>query len=287
MLTDRISREIYEFVKLKPRSIQEISQHIKKNWRTTERYVQKLEDETGQLSTRIFREGTRGALKIVFWNSIEEIHSLSFQSELFDDIFNSQRKSDFSPFEIYQHVDQNKKKTYVEDVSNINSEDTITENQDLVSYLKKANKQIVIFSGNLSWINAHQGKREIIDVLRELAKKGIQIKVIARVSLIGVDNVKRLLSINKELGEDMIEVRHRYQPLRGIIIDDKIVKFREEKEMVYYPKNELDKDIEVFYDIYDKDWIAWLLKVFWKMFASAVPANKRIDEIDKIRKMFN
>ena len=62
-----ISKKITDFVKGKPKTIQEISQHIKKNWRTAERYVEKIEKESGTLSTRIFREGTRGALKVVYW----------------------------------------------------------------------------------------------------------------------------------------------------------------------------------------------------------------------------
>jgi len=95
-----ITKVILDFVIIKPRTIQEISEHINKNWRTTERYVEKIEKETGSISTRIFRKGTRGALKIVFWNSVENIHSTSFQSELFEKLMHVTSQKDFSSFDI-------------------------------------------------------------------------------------------------------------------------------------------------------------------------------------------
>lgn len=283
MITDSVSKSICEFVKLRPRAMQEIAQHIKKNWRTAERYVDKIEKETGQLSTRIFREGTRGALKVVYWNSNDDIHSSGFQQDMFDEIMRAKSKREFSPFEVYQHVPSKHKHAHIEDVSSIDPEKEVTETQNLVGFLNEAKSQILVFSGNLSWINAQQGDKKIIDVLRNLAKKGISIKVICRVSLIGFDNVKKLQMINKELGKEVIEIRHRYQPLRGILIDKKMIKMREIKDPEYYPENELDRTIEIFYDIHDKDWTVWLEKVFWKMFASAMPADKRIKEIEQIR----
>jgi len=282
-LTKAEEKSICDFVKIRPRSIQEISEHIKRNWRTADRYVEKISDETGFLSTKIFREGTRGALKVVYWSFSEDIHSTSFQNEMVEDIMKCKHKIDFSPFEIYQHVDDKKKKAYVQDASKVDSENEVSEKQDLVGFLRQATKQIMVFSGNLSWINAKQGKIHMLDVIRELAKRNISIKVIARVSMIGVDNVKKLLAINKELGRDIIEIRHRYQPLRTIIVDGKSAKFKEVKNPTFYLEGEVKKKIEIFYDIYDKDWVEWLQKVFWKMFSLATPAEKRIAEIGKIK----
>ena len=222
-------------------------------------------------------------MKIVYWNSIEEIHSTSFQGEIYDKLMQSMRKSDFSPFDIYQYVPKKKKKVYVEDVSQIDPEIQISEEQDLVGFLRQATKQIIIFSGNLSWINAIQGKTKIIEVLKELSQRNVSIKIVARVSMIGADNTKKLLNINKEPGRDMIEIRHRYQPLRAIIIDNKIVKLREIREPAYYDLGELKKPVEIFYEIYDRDWIEWLQKIFWKMFSTAMPAEKRIKEIEIIQ----
>jgi hypothetical protein len=282
MLEESIIKKICSFVKIKPRSIDEISKHINKNWRTTERYVQKIEKEQGILSTRIFREGTRGALKIVFWNAIEDIHSLSFQDELCEEIMKWKDKVDFSPFDIFQYVEKNKKRIYIEN-KKINPELEISEKRDLVGILRKTEKQLLIFAGNLSFINAKQGNLKMIEVIRELAKKGISIKIIARVSLIGSENIKKLLSINKELGKDMIEIRHRYQPLRAMILDNKLVMMREVKYPEYYLPGELKQKIAILYDLFDKNWIEWLQKVFWKMFSTAMPCQKRLDEIKNIR----
>jgi hypothetical protein len=276
-------KKICDFVKIKPRAIQEVAELIKKNWRTAERYVEKIEQETGCISTRVFREGTRGALKIVYWNAIEDIHSTSFQEELLDAITQGKRKQDFSPFDIYQYVPDKKKKAYVEDISKIDPDIEISEEQDLIGFLRQASRQVLILSGNLSWINSHQGEINILNILRELIKRNISIKVIARVSMIGAENVKKLLAMNKEPGRDMVEVRHRYQPLRAIIVDNKAVKLREIRDPAYYRAGELKKKIEVFYDIYDKDWIEWLQKIFWKMFSNAMPAEKRIKEIELIQ----
>jgi len=285
VLNTEITKKICTFIKVKPRTIQEISELIKKNWRTAERYVEKIEQETGSISTRVFREGTRGALKIVYWNSIEEIRSTSAQAELFDSLIKAKRKVDFSPFDIYQYVSSKKRRAYAEDISKINTEVEISQEQDLVGFLRQASNQVFIFSGNLSFINCKQGEVKIIDILRELAKRNISIKIISRVAIVGVDNVKKLLAINKEVGKDIIEIKHRYQPLRAIIVDDKAVKLREVKDPEYYPTIELSKKIEVFYDIYDKEWVEWLHKVFWKMFSSAMPAEKRIKEIESIRNL--
>jgi len=282
-LTKDEEKKICDFVRIRPRSIQEISEHIKRNWRTADRYVEKISDETGFLSTKIFREGTRGALKVVYWSFSEDIHSTSFQNDMVEDIMKCRHKIDFSPFDIYQHVNDKMKKAYAQDASKANSETEINEREDLAGFLRQATKQVMVFSGNLSWINAKQGKTEMTEVIRELAKRNISIKIIARVSMVGVNNVKKLLAINKELGREIIEIRHRYQPIRGIIVDGKSIKFREIKDPIYYLEGEIKKKIEIFYDIYDKDWVEWMQKLFWKMFSLATPAEKRIAEIGKIK----
>jgi len=283
VLDQDITKAICDFVKIKPRSIQEISNKIGKNWRTTERYVEKITEETGSISTRIFRKGTRGALKIVYWNYTEDIHSTSFQEEIIESLLQGKRKADFSPFDIYQYVTDKEKKMYIEDASKVDPDMEISEEQNLIGFLKQAEKQVLIFSGNMSWINAKQGSTQMIEVLKELAKKNIPIKIIGRVSMIGVDNVKKLLTINKELAKEAIEIRHRYQPLRAIVVDNKAAKLREKRDPEYYKYGELDKKIEIFYEIYDKDWIKWLEKVFWRMFSSAMPGEKRVSEIRKVQ----
>ena len=70
MLTEEIKNKILEFVALKPRSIDEIAKHIGKNWRTANSHVEKIARETGLIATRVFRKGTKGALKIVYLRTL-------------------------------------------------------------------------------------------------------------------------------------------------------------------------------------------------------------------------
>jgi len=282
VLNSHIHKKICDFVKVKPRTIQEISQHINKNWRTAERYISKIEEETGYVSVRIFREGTRGALKIVFWNSTDDLPVNNFQEEILENLLHGKSPTEFFPFDIYQHVSEKQKKAFIEDLGK-RTDLEISDKQDLVGFLRKAKKQIIIFAGNLTWINAKQGDTKIIEVLRELAEKGVSIKVLSRVSLIGLDNVKKLLSLNQELEKEIVEIKHRYHPLRAIIIDDKIIRMSETKLPEHYPSGDLKKELRFFYEIYDKEWINWIQKVFWKMFATALSSNKRIKEINTIK----
>lgn len=281
MLTQEIVKKINDFVYVKPRSIDEIAKHIKKNWRTADRYVQRIAEQQGTLATRTFREGTRGALKIVYWANIEQIHSTSFQEKLFRAIESGRHKQDFSPFDIYQHIDAKKKSAFFEEQED-EAERVV---QDLAGLLRNAKKQLLIFSGNLSWSNLVQGKTKILDIFEELAKRNVSIKVLTRVELTGLNNTRKALAVNTRIGRDAVEIRHREQPLRAIIIDDKLAQFKEIKNPADYKKEELKKKTFIFYTIYDRDWIEWVQKVFWNMFATAIPAEKRIKEIMSIQKL--
>ena len=76
MLNSKIVEKIENFVEIKPRSVQEIAQELNKNWRTVDRYISQIKEEFGTIETRIFREGTRGALKIVYFANPEKIKCL-------------------------------------------------------------------------------------------------------------------------------------------------------------------------------------------------------------------
>src|SRR3989344_7844860 len=102
MLSNEIIKKIEDFVYSKPRSIDEVAKHIGKNWGTADRYVQEIEKNFGTLSTRVFREGTRGALKIVYWSAVDKVSSSVFQQKMEEDILKSKRKEDFSSFDIFQ-----------------------------------------------------------------------------------------------------------------------------------------------------------------------------------------
>jgi len=193
-----------------------------------------------------------------------------------EEILKARKKEDFSAFDIFQHVDSKKKKVTVEEREG-----------DNLSELKKrfltAQKQIFIFSGNLSFINLKNKKIVILDVLEELVKKGVSIKVICRVNLDGVKNIEKLLSLNFKYGKEMIEIRHSEQPLRAIIYDEELATLKEVKEPTG-KIHELNKKIFIYYGIKDKEWIKWLKRIFWKIFNNSISAKKRIEELNKLIK---
>ncbi len=278
MLDNKIIKKIEEFVYLKPRSIQEIAQYIEKNWRTADRYIQEIEKEYGTLTTRTFREGTRGALKIVYWASIEKVSNSIFQEKLAKEIETFKRKEDFSAFDIYQHITDKNKKVSLEQTEG----EAKTNLNELKEYLEKTEKQLLVFSGNLSWINLKNNKIDIFNIIEELIKKNIPIKIICKVDLVSISNVEKILSLNFKYGKELIEIRHAEQPLRALIIDNKTIRLKEIKEPTG-KINELNKRIFIFYTIKDKDWANWLSRIFWKFFSSSIDANKRIEELKKLK----
>ena len=95
VLDPKTISKIESFVYPKPRSIQEIAECIGKNWRTADRYIEEIEKNFGTVSTRVFRGGTRGALKIVYWASVEKRSHSIFQERLEQDILSCKKKGGF------------------------------------------------------------------------------------------------------------------------------------------------------------------------------------------------
>jgi hypothetical protein len=287
MLDSKLIKKICDFVYIKPRSIQEIAFHIEKNWRTADSYVNKIITEQGNLAIRNFREGSRGALKIVYWNNIEKIHSNDFQERLFKKIEIAKNRSDFSPFDIYQYVDKTKRHAFLEE----QSEYTITSKQDLVTAMQSSEKQLLIFSGNLSWVNAIQDKKKIIDVFEELSNRNVSIKVLCQVNLESIKNIQKLLELNNKLNKNTIEIRHCEQPFRAFIIDNKLARFKESRKVTNdildntNSKNMTIKKAYIFYEITDEEWILWIQKVFWNLFRTSIDAKNRIKDIESIEKI--
>lgn len=277
MLSAELVKKIEEFVYKEPRSIQEIATHIGKNWRTADRYIAEITNEYGTLATRVFREGTRGALKIVYWASIEKASSSVFQEQLEAAIINGKKKEDFSPFDIFQHIGNTNKKAQIE--YGFSEEQTTL--RDLQTFLRSAQKHLIIFSGNASFINFKDKSLDTFDSIEELVKKGVTIKVICRIDVAGRENIERLLSLNFKYGKERIEIRHREQPLRAMIIDKTVLRMKEIKEPTGR-SHELKKKTFIFYTIKDKEWIEWLTKIFWKMFSASIAAPKRLEEMNKL-----
>ena len=277
MLDSQTIKKIEDFVYSQPRSIQEIALHIGKSWRTADRYTREIEKEFGTITTKTFRGGTRGALKIVYWSSVEKVSSSIFQEKLEEEIMRLKKKEDFSAFEIYQHVSSDKKKATIEK----KEKEDETNLKELKDYMEKATKQILIFSGNLSWVNLENKKISFFGELDKLVKRNISIKILSRVDLAGLENIRKALSLNFKHGKEIVEIRHCEQPLRAIIIDKKIARLKEIKEPTG-KINELNKRLYIFYTIKDKEWIDWLSRIFWKLFSNSIDANKRIEELRKL-----
>lgn len=278
MLNNDIIKKIEDFVYKKPRSIDEIAKHIGKNWRTADRYINEIMENFGTISTRVFREGTRGALKIVYWSSVEKISNSVFQQRLENEILNAKRKEDFSAFDIYQFIPDNSKKAIIEKQLDENS----TNLKELKEMLIRTEKQLIIFSGNLSFINLKNKSIDLFAIMEELIRKKIKIKILCRVDIAGMDNIEKLASLNHKYGKELIEIKHHEHPIRAFIIDNKILRIKEIKEPTG-KINELDKKIFIFYTIKDKDWVEWISKIFWKIFNNSISYTKRIDEMKKLK----
>jgi hypothetical protein len=278
MIDQKTIKKMSDFVYVKPRTIQEIAELIGRNWRTANRYVEEIAKETGNIAVRTFRGGTRGALKIVYWCNVEKIHSSDFQEKLLKRMEN-RNKNEFSPFEIYQYVDENKRNAVMIEIEKPFQD-------QLRDYLERAESQVLSFSGNLSWINAQEKNKKLIDVVENLAKRGVSIKILSRVTIDSIKNVQKVLSINEKLGKNMIEIRHCEQPLRGFVIDNQIARFREMRDPSDYEKGEIDKRILLFYEIFDPEWIEWIQKVFWHFFRFSIPSEKRIKDLQTIKNIY-
>lgn len=278
MLDSNITKKIEELVYQKPRTVQEIAEHLKKNWRTADRYIEEISRNFGTIATRVFREGTRGALKVVYWASIEKISANVFQEKLENEIFSAKKKEDFSAFEIFQHVADKNKRAIIEKSVDENNENL----RELKEILEKAEKQVLIFSGNLSAINLKYKNIEMINILEPLVKKGIKIKILSRVDIAGMENVQKVLSLNSKYGKEVVEIHHREQPIRAFVLDNKVIRIKEIKEPTGKIK-ELDKKVFIYYTIRDNDWAEWISKIFFKMFSQSIDANKRLEELKKIQ----
>lgn len=274
MLDKEITSQINNFVAQKPRTIQEIAELIGKNWRTAESYIQRISQEQGTIATRTFRGGTRGALKIVYWNQINKNQS-SFQERLMQKIISAKTKEEFSAFDIYQHIDDNNRECFLE-----KQEGALNIKQDLNATIASAQEQVLIFSGDLSWAIAKQNNEPLLKGFEELMQKNVPIKIVANIDLNSMKHVDQILRLNDKYGKELIEIRHAQQPLRAFIIDNNLMRIKEK----YFMKKSSSHTF-LFYNIKDPDWINWLQKVFWNFYSTSIDAKKRIIDLKTIKEM--
>lgn len=279
MLDNPTIKRIKDFVKAQPRTIQEISHHLDTSWLTADRYVQKICEVDSDLGIRTFRGGTRGALKIVFWRSTDAPSQSSAQERLWKMIMSGRKKTDFSPFDFYQFVDPKQRMAF----SQVQSSEWAQASEHVDELFSQARKQILIFSGNLSWANLDIDGKPFIELVEELARKGIAFKIVSRVDIATRSNMEKVLSINKRIGKDLIDIRHTEQPLRGFVVDDVAMQFKEVKDPQDYRQGELSKKTFIFYQIKDPDWVHWMQGVFTGLFRDSISAKDRLDSLASIR----
>ena len=278
MLTPDVKDKVLAFVRKEPRTMNDIAKLLGRSWLTADSYVARLREDTGLLEVKTFRGGTRGALKVVFWSSVEKISHSVFQEKLEQEIMSARRKEDFSAFDIFQHVPDKNKRAIVE---NAITEDS-TNLKEFAEILSSTQKQLLIFSGNLSFVNLKNKKFDMMKILEDLVKRGIIIKIICRIDFAGRENIEKVLSLNFKYGKENIEIRHRDHPVRAFVVDNKIFRIKEIKEPTGKIK-ELDKKLFIFYTIKDRDWTEWLSRIFWKMFSGSVGVDKRMEELKKLK----
>jgi len=175
-------------------------------------------------------------------------------------------------------VDDKNKRAIIEKESPHEEQD----NNDLMDTLSKAKKQLLIFSGNMSFINMYNKKTTMLKLLDSLVAKGVTIKILCRVDLVGKNNIEKVLELNFKYGKELVEVRHQEQPLRAFIVDNDMIRIRDIKEPTG-KINELKQKVTIYYEIRDKDWCSWLSKIFWKMYSNSIGADKRISELNKLK----
>ncbi|MBU1975134.1 MAG: hypothetical protein KKG59_01885 [Nanoarchaeota archaeon] len=279
-MTPEQEKMIIQFVRREPKSIQDIARHIQKCWVTTNSYVTQIKERTGVLNIKTFRSGTQGALKIVYYDHAESLATDRARDELYNQIKIARNKQDFDFFDIFQFVPDSKKKAFFEEYSDSEQ----YPKAQMIPFLRSAKQTISMFSGNLSFINIVENKTKVIDVLEELAKQKIRMKILCKISIASLSNVARLQRLLIKYS-DFIEIRHCAHPLRGFIIDETLARFKNEQTLASLKSGELNSNIRAYYEIYDSEWIAWIQKVFWNFFRVSLDYQSRVKQFEKFANM--
>jgi hypothetical protein len=267
LLSKTDSEKILQFVKKEPCTIQDLSLHIGKSWVTTESYVEQIAKETGMIRTKKFRGGTKGAVKIVYWNYTESVQVDEIRNKLFDKIKLSYDKKTFDPLEVFQFVPAGKGKAFMETYDATHP----STKKSLLNFLRRVEEELLVFSGNLSFLRHSEPKQ----AFQEMLGRGVRVKILCRMDLGTVENLKIIQGIFRDF-EPQVEIRHSLQPVRGFVADGKMIRLKDEKKKSDFKERELPHDVRVFYEIYDPDWVNWFENVFWYLFRTSIPYQDRM-----------
>lgn len=274
-LSEEEINKVIDAVRVQPRTVQEISKILQRSWVTTDKYLGIIKAQTGLINIKTFRAGTQAALKIVYYENKEIYSGDEVKSNLLESIRNSRIKADFDFMDVYQFVNETDKKSsfmYYTDKNPLID-------PRLISLLKQANNHVFIFSGNLSFLHVKHLGINVIDVFEDLLERKVFIKILMRINVASISNIKEIEHLLIKYPK-LIEIRHRYHPLRGFLVDG-VGRFKNEEHIANYKVGELDRNARIFYEVYG-DWNAWLEKVFWNMFNSSINYQNRVKEIKKV-----
>lgn len=267
MLTKEIEDIIVMAVHKRPMAIAEIASILGKNWRTADRYVTKIAEETGLIDIHVFREGSQGALKIVYAKTQLQSQS-AYQKSLSNSILQGKDKHNFSALDIVQFCKE--KELYI----------SKTDPPKNSSYYfwdisKSVNEEILVFSGNMSWLTD-----DLVDSLKQMIANGCVIKILTRVDITSIDKLTALLKLNSSVSNDRLFIRYCNQPVRGLIVDSKKCFLKEVFEKERY--KELKETKYVFTNFTDEEWVSFMKDSFLQLWHSSIDAEKRIELLKEI-----
>ncbi len=274
LLSKEDSQTILALVKKEPCLIQDLARALDKSWVTTESYVNQISRDTGLIKTKAFRQGTRGAIKIVYWNYAEATQDSEVRAKLFERIKLTSDKTDFDPLEIFQFVNPAHSRAFVEPFFS----NTPELQQKLIRFFDSVKDELLVLSGNLSFLR----DKPVLDAFVDLVSRGVRTKVVCRVDLASVDTLKRIDFLLSKY-PDRIEIRHSRQPVRGFIADQKIVRLKDEKRKSQYKESELENDLIIFYEIFDSTWVNWFSNVFWYLYRTSLNYHDRLKTLENLK----
>ncbi|MBW3019912.1 hypothetical protein KY334_01330 [Candidatus Woesearchaeota archaeon] len=271
--------KILKKVKKEPCLIQDIAKEINKSWVTAERYIEKIEKEKGLIKIKTFRAGTQGAIKLAYWNYSSSIGHDEFKDWMLNVIKSNSDKKFFDPLEIYQRA--NKKGSKV--ITDFYDEKLITSKQNLTSFLKQTKEELILFSGNLSFINMTENGIKMIHVLEDLLKRKVELKILCRVDFASIYNINKMEKLIKKY-PNQIEIRHCFQPIRGFIRDNEVLRLKDEKLRETYKFKEMKQNMIILYNIEDKEWVEWFRDVFWYLYRKSLDYDERMKVFQEMLK---
>ncbi len=274
--------KIISFVKKEPRTVQDVSKLINRSWVTTDSYLRKLSLDSGLIGVKTFRPGTPGALKIVYFNNNDFFSGDDLQESFLQQILIGRFKHDFDFFEIFQFIDDSKKKVFVQNKSS-NALFNHSRNRSIekvIPFLRRTKHSLSVFSGNLSFFNFFEDGESMSDLFEELLKRGVRIKILCRLTVTSLNNINSIDFLIKKYS-GLIQIRHVFQPLRGFIVDDVVARFKNDEVINNFHESGFDENIEIFYELYDNHWISWLQRVFWVLWRKSIDYSVRAKQLDK------